>query len=78
MSAKALATFDTLKEIEVIEIEPAMIEASKFFDRVFVNVEKLPEGVTFPADDAKSRVWYDPGKKQLFYKGVMKEEERPG
>ena len=76
MSAKALATFDTLKEIEVIEIEPAMIEASKFFDRVFVNMEKLPEGVTFPADDANSRVWYNAGKKQLFYKGVMKEEER--
>jgi len=76
MSAKALATFDTLKEIEVIEIEPAMIEASKFFDRVFVNMEKLPEGVTFPADAVNSRVWYDPGKKQLFYKGVMKEEER--
>ena len=33
MSAKALATFKSLKEIEVIEIEPAMIEASKFFDR---------------------------------------------
>jgi len=76
MSAKALATFDTLKEIEVIEIEPTMIEASKFFDRVYVNLEKLPEGVNFPADDAKSRVWYDPAKKQLFYKGVMREEER--
>ena len=32
MSAKALATFKSLKYIEVIEIEPAMIEASKFFD----------------------------------------------
>ena len=30
MSAKALATFESLKSIEVIEIEPAMIEASKY------------------------------------------------
>jgi predicted membrane-bound spermidine synthase/tetratricopeptide (TPR) repeat protein len=76
MSAKALATFDTLKEIEVIEIEPAMIQASKFFDRAFVKTDKLPPGVSFPRDDAKSRVWYDPAKKLLFYKGVMEDEER--
>src|SRR5262249_60529460 len=76
MSAKALATFDTLKEIEVIEIEPAMIEASKFFDRAFVKMDKLPPGVSIPADDGKSRVWYDPSKQLLFYKGVMKDEER--
>jgi len=77
MSAKALATFDTLKEIEVIEIEPAMIEASKFFDRASVKFEKLPQGVRFPAgDDGKSRVWYDADKKLLFYKGVMEDEER--
>ena len=75
MSAKALATFDTLKEIEVIEIEPAMIEASRFFDQVFVKVEKLPEGVRFPKT-ATDRLWYDADKKQLFYKGVMEEEER--
>ena len=37
MSAKALATFKSLKDIEVIEIEPAMIEASKFFDRASVE-----------------------------------------
>src|SRR5919106_3551306 len=42
MSAKALATFDRLKEIEVIEIEPTMVEASKFFDRASVKLEKLP------------------------------------
>ncbi|MDZ4344223.1 MAG: fused MFS/spermidine synthase [Candidatus Binatia bacterium] len=72
MSAKALATFDTLKEIEVIEIEPAMIEASKFFDRASVTIDKLPQGVGFPpGDDGKGRVWYDAGKKLLFYKGVM-------
>ena len=76
MSAKALATFDSLKEIEVIEIEPAMIEASKFFDRAFVKMDKLPAGVSFPADGGKSRVWYDTNKKLLFYKGVMKDEER--
>jgi predicted membrane-bound spermidine synthase/Tfp pilus assembly protein PilF len=75
MSAKALATFDTLKEIEVIEIEPAMIEASRFFDRAMVKVEKLPEGVSFPKT-ATGRIWYDADKKQLFYKGVMEEEER--
>ena len=76
MSAKALATFDSLKEIEVIEIEPAMIEASKFFDRASVKMDNLPVGVSFPADDGKSRVWYDTNKKMLFYKGVMKDEER--
>jgi len=75
MSAHALATFDSLKEIEVIEIEPAMIEASKFFDRVSVKVEKLPAGVTFPTLPTE-RTWYDPNKQLLFYKGVMVEEER--
>jgi predicted membrane-bound spermidine synthase len=75
MSAKALATFDTLKEIEVIEIEPAMIEASKFFDRASVKLEKLPDGINFPAG-AEGRVWYDADKKLLSYKGVMEAEER--
>jgi spermidine synthase len=75
MSAKALATFQSLKEIEVIEIEPAMIEASKFFDRAWVNVDKLPPGVTFPAD-SKTRVWYNEKEKRLYYKGVMEPEER--
>ena len=42
MSAKALATFQSLKGIEVIEIEPAMIEASKFFDRAWVSMENFP------------------------------------
>jgi hypothetical protein len=46
MSAKALATFKTLKDIEVIEIEPAMIEASKFFDKASVRLDQLPAGVT--------------------------------
>src|SRR4026208_1354688 len=32
-SGEARATFPTLKTIEVIEIEPTMIQASKFFDR---------------------------------------------
>jgi predicted membrane-bound spermidine synthase/Flp pilus assembly protein TadD len=76
MSAKALATFDTLKEIEVIEIEPAMIEASKFFDRAYVKMDTLPAGVSFPADGSQSRIGYDTNKKLLFYKGVMKDEER--
>jgi spermidine synthase len=74
-SAKALATFDTVKEIEVIEIEPAMIEASKYFDRASVEVEKLPESVSFP-DTSSGRIWYDDQKKRLFYKGVMEDDER--
>ena len=76
MSAKALATFPTLKEIEVIEIEPTMIEASKYFDITSVQLEKLPEGVTFAADDSKSRVWYNDEEKRLYYKGVMESEAR--
>jgi spermidine synthase/cytochrome c-type biogenesis protein CcmH/NrfG len=76
MSAKALATFKSLKNIEVIEIEPAMIEASKFFDRASIDMEKLPPGVSFPSQDGNSRVWYDAKQRRLFYKGVMEEEER--
>ncbi|MSP40951.1 MAG: tetratricopeptide repeat protein [Deltaproteobacteria bacterium] len=76
MSAKALATFDTLKSIEVIEIEPAMIEASKYFDRASVQLDKLPAGVTFPADDSKGRVWYQDKEKKIYYKGVMEPEVR--
>jgi spermidine synthase/cytochrome c-type biogenesis protein CcmH/NrfG len=76
MSAKALATFKTLKEIEVIEIEPAMIEASKFFDRAWVTVPKLPAEVKFPPDSSKSRIWYNDAEKRLYYKGVMEEDER--
>jgi hypothetical protein len=64
-----------LKEIEVIEIEPAMIEASRFLERALVKVEKLPESVSFPKT-AMDRVWYDTDNKQLVYKGVMEEEER--
>jgi predicted membrane-bound spermidine synthase/tetratricopeptide (TPR) repeat protein len=75
MSAKALATFKSLKEIEVIEIEPAMIEASKFFDRASVKLAKLPDGVSFPSDLA-GRIWYDSGDKKVYYKGVMEEEDR--
>ncbi len=90
MSAKALATFKSLKRIEVIEIEPAMIEASKYFDRAWVAVEKLPPGVNFPAretvrpryvyesvnDDPMTRIWYDEKEKQLYYKGVMEPQAR--
>jgi predicted membrane-bound spermidine synthase/cytochrome c-type biogenesis protein CcmH/NrfG len=76
MSAKALATFKSLKEIEVIEIEPAMIEASKFFDRAWVSIEKLPAEVSFPADNSENKIWYDKNAKRLYYKGVMEEEER--
>jgi predicted membrane-bound spermidine synthase/tetratricopeptide (TPR) repeat protein len=71
MSAKALATFKSVKQIEVIEIEPAMIEASKFFDRASVVIDKFPAGVTFPSDDSKSRIWYNAKEKRLYYKGVM-------
>jgi spermidine synthase len=74
-SAKALATFDTVKEIEVIEIEPAMIEASKYFDRASVEVEEFPEGVSLP-NTPTGRIWYDDQKKRLFYKGVMEDDER--
>jgi predicted membrane-bound spermidine synthase len=76
MSAKALATFPSLKEIEVIEIEPTMIQASKYFDIASVQLDKLPAGVTFPADNAKSRIWYDDKEKRLYYKGVMESETR--
>src|SRR5262245_25014252 len=90
MSAKALATFKSLKEIEIIEIEPAMIEASKFFNRAWVPLEKLPPGVSFPAspkvnarfvydsvtDDPMTRVWYDQKEKRLYYKGVMESDAR--
>ena len=76
MSAKALATFKSLKDIEVIEIEPAMIEASKFFNRATVKVDKFPAGVTFPADDSKSRIWYNAKEKRLYYKGVMESDTR--
>ena len=74
-SAKALATFDTVKEIEVIEIEPAMIEASKYFDRTSVEVEEFPEGVSLP-NTPTGRIWYDDQKKRLFYKGIMEDDER--
>ena len=76
MSAKALATFKSLKSIEVIEIEPTMIEASKFFDRQSVRVDTFPAGVGFPPDDSKSRVWYNAAEKRLYYKGVMSEATR--
>ncbi len=75
MSAHALAAFSSLKEIEVLEIEPAMIEASKFFDRVSVKIDKLPEGVSFPTRPG-GRIWYEPDTKLLFYKGVMEDDER--
>ena len=90
MSAKALATFKSLKRIEVIEIEPAMIQASKFFDRASVKLDKLPPGVSFPssptvrprfvydsvADSPDNRVWYNEKEKRLYYKGVMESETR--
>jgi len=85
MSAKALATFKSLKRIEIIEIEPAMIQASKFFDRTSVPLAKLPPGVSFPssptvrsrfvydsvADSPDTRVWYDEKEKRVYYQGVM-------
>src|ERR1044071_1539339 len=85
MSAKALATFKSLKSIEIIEIEPAMIQASKFSDRASVPVEKLPPGVSFPSsaparheyvynavnDSPEKHIWYDKDQKRLYYKGVM-------
>jgi len=76
MSAKALVTFDSLKEIEVIEIEPAMIDASRYFEQTSVPLESLPAGVTFPAQEGDSRIWYDPAEKRLYYKGVMDSQAR--
>jgi hypothetical protein len=81
MSAKALATFKSLKSIEIIEIEPAMITASKFFDQTSVALEKLPAGISFPSsapphrgfvydsvsDSPESRIWYNAKEKQLYY-----------
>ncbi len=90
MSAKALATFPSLKRIEIIEIEPAMIPASKFFDRAWVTLDKLPPGVSFPSnppehhgyvydapdDKPDSRIWYNDREKRLYYKGVMTRAQR--
>lgn len=76
MSAKALVTFDSLKEIEVIEIEPAMIDASKYFERTSVPAGSLPAEVTFPTNEGESRIWYDPAEKRLYYKGVMDSQAR--
>src|SRR6266404_4371941 len=90
MSAKALATFKSLKRIEIIEIEPPMIQASKFFDRTSVPLEKMPAGVSFPSsapphrgfvydsvsDSPESRIWYNAKEKQLYYKGVMTQASR--
>lgn len=75
MSAKALATFDTLKEIEVIEIEPAMIEVSRFFNQAFVKIDSLPAEINFPPGPDR-RIWYDAGQKLLYYNGVMDDAER--
>jgi len=75
MSAKALATFPNLKEIEVLEIEPAMVGASKFFNRAEVRLRSLPSGVTLP-EGASSRIQYDAKDQKLIYKGVMEPEER--
>ena len=74
MSAHAMATFP-LKEIEVLEIEPAMIEASKFFNRASVNLDKLPPGVNFTGGES-SRISYDAKERLLVYKGVMGDDER--
>jgi len=74
MSAHALATFP-VKTIEVIEIEPAMIEASKFFDRASAKLEQLPGGVKFPAE-LTGRVWYDAQNKLIYYEGVMDDAAR--
>jgi predicted membrane-bound spermidine synthase/uncharacterized protein HemY len=73
MSAHALATFP-LKEIEVLEIEPAMVEASKFFNRASVKLESLPPGVNFGGQFSK--ISYDAKEKALVYKGVMEDEDR--
>ena len=74
MSAHAMATFP-LKEIEVLEIEPAMIEASKFLNRASVNLDKLPPGVNFTGGES-SRISYDAKERLLVYKGVMGDDER--
>ena len=74
MSAKAIATFP-VKEIEVLEIEPAMIGASKFFNRAEVKLQNLPPNVNFP-QDGSSPIQYDAKQKLLVYKSVMPLEER--
>ncbi len=77
MSAKALATFDTLKQIEVIEIEPAMIEVSKFFNRVYVKIDSLPVDISFIAGrEGDPRIWYDADKHLLHFNGIMDDAER--
>jgi predicted membrane-bound spermidine synthase/Flp pilus assembly protein TadD len=73
MTAKAVATFP-VKEIEVLEIEPAIVEVARFFTEVSVPLE-LPAGLEFPAA-LRGRVRYDPRGKALFFKGVMSGEEK--
>jgi predicted membrane-bound spermidine synthase/cytochrome c-type biogenesis protein CcmH/NrfG len=75
MSAKALATFPGLKEIEVLEIEPAMVGASKFFNRAEVKLRSLPAGLALP-EGPSSRIQYDAKEKTIVYKGVMESDER--
>jgi spermidine synthase/Flp pilus assembly protein TadD len=75
MTAKAVGTFP-LREIEVLEIEPAMVEASKFFNEISADLESLPAGIQFP-DPLKEKIRYDSAKKLLvFTKGVMPAGER--
>jgi predicted membrane-bound spermidine synthase/tetratricopeptide (TPR) repeat protein len=75
MTAKAVGTFPSVREIEVLEIEPAMVEASKYFNEVSQKLEELPPDVEFPAV-LKDRVRYDPETKMLAVRGVVRPEEK--
>src|SRR5437667_12869774 len=54
-----------------------MIEASKFFNRASVNLDKLPPGVNFTGGES-SRISYDAKERLLVYNGVLGDDERSG
>jgi spermidine synthase len=53
VTTRALADFPGMKTVETVEIEPAVLEAAQFFDRVNRGVHRDP-GVTIILDDARS------------------------
>ena len=50
-----------------------MIEASKYFDRASVKIEKIPAGMSFP-DDVQEPDLVQREREAAYYKGVMEAE----
>lgn len=40
----------------------------------FVTMNRCPEGLEFPAD-LRTRIWYDPVKRRLVFRGFMSKSE---